>query len=418
MAGFPQRFTSATHDEQFRIIDLGILLLDLIKEQQPSPEGHSNEQDQKIMKLLEELGQEKESAIKQTIMAQKTLHQDEIFQLKIENARLTARQESYSFSGEEKDQKIAKLLEEQGQEKESAIKQATMAQRALYQDEIFQLKIENARLTARQESYSFSAEALRLLQEEISRKNLLLEEANQHSNKSSQQIGKQGEKEVETLFSEYVHADIINMAAIGHSGDFHIRVDNGAGAESVFLVDSKKYMTAVPKFEREKIARDVDDDSTIAGGLLISLNSTVQNRHHFQVDITETKKPILYLCLKDMSYEESWRSIAAAIRILNTIATTHDQDEKDNLLKKIQGITKELSQRIQEATNIVTSLIKMTEAQTKLRDKLKKNLLSIQTEEIKKPETLDSYVITEQPSLDIIEPVTDIKKTRGRKPKV
>ena len=418
MAGFPQRFTSATHDEQFRIIDLGILLLDLIKEQQPSPEGHSNEQDQKIMKLLEELGQEKESAIKQTIMAQKTLHQDEIFQLKIENARLTARQESYSFSGEEKDQKIAKLLEEQGQEKESAIKQATMAQRALYQDEIFQLKIENARLTARQESYSFSAEALRLLQEEISRKNLLLEEANQHSNKSSQQIGKQGEKEVETLFSEYVHADIINMAAIGHSGDFHIRVDNGAGAESVFLVDSKKYMTAVPKFEREKIARDVDDDSTIAGGLLISLNSTVQNRHHFQVDITETKKPILYLCLKDMSYEESGRSIAAAIRILNTIATTHDQDEKDNLLKKIQGITKELSQRIQEATNIVTSLIKMTEAQTKLRDKLKKNLLSIQTEEIKKPETLDSYVITEQPSLDIIEPVTDIKKTRGRKPKV
>jgi hypothetical protein len=119
-----------------------------------------------------------------------------------------------------------------------------------------------------------------------------------------------------------------------------------------------------------------------------------------------------------MSYEESGRSIAAAIRILNTIATTHDQDEKDNLLKKIQGITKELSQRIQEATNIITSLIKTTEAQTKLRDKLKKNLLSIQTEEIKKPETLDSYVITEQPSLDIIEPTTEIKKIRGRKPKV
>ena len=117
MAAFPQRFTSATRDEQFRIIDLGILLLDLIKEQQPLPEGHSNEQDQKIMKLLEELGQEKESAIKQVTMAQKTLHQDEIFQLKIENARLTARQESYSFSGEEKDQKIVKLVEEQAQEK-------------------------------------------------------------------------------------------------------------------------------------------------------------------------------------------------------------------------------------------------------------------------------------------------------------
>jgi len=359
MATFPQRFTSATRDEQFRIIDIGILLLDLIGEQQPLIENQGNEHDQKIMKLLEELGQEKESAIKQAIQAQKTLHQDEIFQLKIENARLQARQESYSFS----------------------------------------------------------AEALRLLQEEINRKNTLLEEANQHSSRSSQQIGKQGEKEVETLFSEYVHADIINMAAIGHSGDFHIRVDNGAGAESVFLVDSKKYMTAVPKSEREKIARDVDDDSTIAGGLLISLNSTVQNRHHFQVDTTENKKPILYLCLKDMSYEESGRSIAAAIRILNTIATTHDQDEKDNLLKKIQATSKELTQRIQEATNIITTLSKTTEAQTKLRDKLKKNLLSIQTEDLPVAKgILDSYV-TEQPAIDIIEPAAEIKKSRGRKPK-
>ena len=354
MASFPKRFTEATRDEQFRIIDLGILLLDLIGEQQ-NPNGEKQqeqEQDQKLMKLLEELTQEKETAVKQAIAAVK----------------------------------------------------------ALAQDEVYQLKIENARLTARQEMQSFSAETLRLLQDEIQRKNQLLEEAaaNQTS-RSSQRIGKQGEKEVETLFSEYVHADIINMAAVGHSGDFHIYVDNGAGAESIFLVDSKKYETPIPKSEREKIARDVDDDSTIAGGLLISLNSTVQNRHHFQVDTTETKKPILYLCLKDMSYEESGRSIAAAIRILNTIATTHDQDEKENLLKKIQAVSKELSQRIQEATNVITSLNKVLEAQTKLRDKLKKNLLGIQMEDA----PID---ITEQPSLTIIEPAPP-KKVRGRKPK-
>lgn len=353
MAAFPKRFTDATRDEQFRIIDLGILLLDLIGEQQPNPNGEQ-EQDQKLVKLLEELSQEKETAVKQAITAVK----------------------------------------------------------ALAQDEVYQLKIENARLTARQEMQSFSSEALRLLQDEIQRKNQLLEEAaaNQVS-RSSQRIGKQGEKEVETLFSEYVHADIINMAAVGHSGDFHIHVDNGAGAESIFLVDSKKYETPIPKSEREKIARDVDDDSTIAGGLLISLNSTVQNRHHFQVDTTDTKKPILYLCLKDMSYEESGRSIAAAIRILNTIATTHDQDEKENLLKKIQAVSKELSQRIQEATNVITSLNKVLEAQTKLRDKLKKNLLGIQIEDA----PID--IITEQPNLTIIEPAPP-KKARGRKPKV
>ena len=353
MAAFPKRFTDATRDEQFRIIDLGILLLDLIGEQQPNPNGEQ-EQDQKLVKLLEELSQEKEMAAKQAITAVK----------------------------------------------------------ALAQDEVYQLKIENARLTARQEMQSFSSEALRLLQDEIQRKNQLLEEAaaNQVS-RSSQRIGKQGEKEVETLFSEYVHADIINMAAVGHSGDFHIHVDNGAGAESIFLVDSKKYETPIPKSEREKIARDVDDDSTIAGGLLISLNSTVQNRHHFQVDSTDNKKPILYLCLKDMTYEESGRSIAAAIRILNTIATTHDQDEKENLLKKIQAVSKELSQRIQEATNVITSLNKVLEAQTKLRDKLKKNLLGIQIEDA----PID--IITEQPNLTIIEPAPP-KKARGRKPKV
>ena len=356
MAAFPKRFTDATRDEQFRIIDLGILLLDLIGEQQPAD---GQEQDQKLMKLLEELAQEKETAVKQAVTAVKALNQDEVYQLKIENARLQARQEMQSFT----------------------------------------------------------QETLRLLQDEIQRKNQLLEEAGQLNNRSSQKIGKQGEKEVETLFSEYVHADIINMAAVGHSGDFHIHVDNGAGAESIFLVDSKKYETPIPKKEREKIINDVDDDSTIAGGLLISLNSTVQNRHHFQVDSTENKKPIMYLCLKDMSYEESGRSIAAAIRILNTIATTHNQDEKENLLKKIQAVSKELSQRIQEATNIITAQTKLLEAQTKLRDKLKKNLLGIQMEEPAKVATLDSFVITEQPSLDIIEPV-QTKKPRSRKPKV
>jgi hypothetical protein len=360
MAAFPERFTSATRDEQFRIIDLGILLLDLITEQQPAPQNESSEQDQKIMKLLEELAEEKETAVKQ----------------------------------------------------------ATMAVKALAQDELYQLKIENARLQARQEMHSFSTEALRLLQDEIQRKNQQLEEAAQNTNKSSQQIGKQGEKEVETLFSEFVHADIINMAAIGHSGDFHIRVDNGAGAESVFLVDSKKYATSVPKSEREKITRDVDEDSTIAGGLLISLNSTIQNRHHFQVDTTENKKPIMYLCLKDMSYEESGRSIAAAIRILNTIAITHDQDEKDNLLKKIQAVSKELSQRIQEATNVITSMGKLLDAQTKLRDKLKKNLLGIQMEDaITKPATLDSFVTIVPPEPELQAVPEPVKKTRGRKPK-
>jgi signal transduction histidine kinase len=112
-----------------------------------------------------------------------------------------------------------------------------------------------------------------------------------------------------------------------------------------------------------------------------------------------------------MTYEESGRSIAAAIRILNTIATTHDQDEKENLLKKIQAVSKELSQRIQEATNVITSLNKVLEAQTKLRDKLKKNLLGIQIEDA----PID--IITEQPNLTIIEPAPP-KKARGRKPKV
>ena len=53
---------------------------------------------------------------------------------------------------------------------------------------------------------------------------------------------------------------------------------------------------------------------------------------------------------------------------------------------------------------------KLLDAQTKLRDKLKKNLLGIQIEEA----PID---ITEQPNLTIIEPAPP-KKARGRKPKV
>jgi hypothetical protein len=55
MAAFPKRFTDATRDEQFRIIDLGILLLDLIGEQQPNPNGEQEQdQQEKVKHALKE----------------------------------------------------------------------------------------------------------------------------------------------------------------------------------------------------------------------------------------------------------------------------------------------------------------------------------------------------------------------------
>jgi len=285
---------------------------------------------------------------------------------------------------------IRKQLQE---EKRIAIREATLEERQKAQEQAVEIRqkaqeqIVEIRQKGQEQALEIRLEAVALkakievLLIESEKKDILLSTKNQSQpNQSSQALGKIGEKEVEKLLQEFVNGDITNVATESHGSDFRISIGNTAG-NSIFLLDSKNFKTPIPKKDREKLVRDIDEDSTVSGGILVSLNSIISTKNHFEIDKTEKKKPLLFICLKDMDFQESGRCLAAAFRILTAISTTHDEEEKDDLLKKIQNQVRELNLRIREITNIITAQNKQIDTLVSLKENLKKNLFTLQDSE-------------------------------------
>jgi hypothetical protein len=295
------------------------------------------------------------------------------------------------------EQAKASMQQQWENEKAVAIKEAILQERLTQQEQILALKIERGHLQSQLTTNDFSQRILDCL-----------EKTQKIEVHTSQELGKMGERQLEELIINCdAKCDIENKASVSHAGDFHISVDNGLAGKMTFLVDAKKYENPVPIREREKLIRDVEQDSTIAGGFMVSLKSTIQNKDHFQLDITkEKKKPILYLCLKDMTVEESQRCLAAAIRILNAIATTHDEDEKEDLLKKLQQTTKDITATIRDVQNMILAQTKQLDALKKHQEQLRKSLYSLQNDEEVEEQEKEKEK-DEKP-----------KKKPGRKPKV
>ena len=271
---------------------------------------------------------------------------------------------------------IRKQLQE---EKKAAIREATLEERQKGQEQGLEIrqKAQEQIVEIRLEAASLKAK-IEVLQLESEKKDVLLSTKSQTIQpQSSQALGKIGEMEVEKLLQEFVNGDITNVATESHGSDFRISIPNGAG-NSIFLLDSKNFKTPIPKKDREKLVRDIDEDSTVSGGILVSLNSIISTKNHFEIDKTEKKKPIIFICLKDMDFQESGRCLAAAFRILTAISTTHDEEEKDDLLKKIQNQVRELNLRIREITNIITAQNKQIDTLVSLKENLKKNLFMLQ----------------------------------------
>ena len=275
---------------------------------------------------------------------------------------------------------IRKQLQE---EKKAAVREATLEERQKGQEQLLEIrqKAQEQALEIRVEAAALKAK-IEILKEESEKKDILLTTKNQSQpiqTQSSQALGKIGEKEVEKILQEFVHGDITNVATESHGSDFRISIPNGAG-NSIFLLDSKNFKTPVPKKDREKLVRDIDEDSTVSGGILVSLNSIISTKNHFEIDKTEKKKPLLFICLKDMDFQESGRCLAAAFRILTAISTTHDEEEKDDLLKKIQNQVRELNLRLREITNIITAQNKQIDSLVCVKENLRKNLFMLQDE--------------------------------------
>jgi len=331
---FPPKFVSASPADKIKIVDLGLQCW-ILAEKEASTFSCL---DETILRV------QKES------------------QTKIEGLKLQL---------EMQESMIRKQLQE---EKKAAVREAMLEERQKGQEQALEIRVEAAVLKAK----------IEVLQEESEKKDILLSAKSQNQllqTQSSQVIGKIGEKEVEKILQEFVKGEITNVAKESHNADFRISIPNGAG-NSIFLLDSKNFKqnTPIPKKDREKLLQDVDGDSTVSGGILVSLNSIIATKDHFEIEKTEKKKPVIYICLKDMDMLESGRCLAAAFRILIAISTTHNEEEKEDLLKKIQNQVREVNLRIREVTNILTIQNKQVDSLMSLKENLKKNLYSLQND--------------------------------------
>lgn len=299
-------------------------------------------------------------------------------QTRIENLQLQLEMQESMIRKQLQEEKRIAIREATLEEKQKAQEQTNeIRQKAQEQIVEIRQKVQEQVLDIRVEAAALKAK-IEVLQIESEKKDILLSTKSQIIQpQSSQALGKIGETEVEKLLQEFVNGDITNVASESHGSDFRVSISNGAG-NSIFLLDSKNFKTPIPKKDREKLVRDIDEDSTVSGGILVSLNSIISTKNHFEIDKTEKKKPILFICLKDMDLQESGRCLASAFRILTAISTTHDEEEKDDLLKKIQNQVRELNLRIREITNIITAQNKQIDTLVSLKENLKKNLFMLQ----------------------------------------
>ena len=362
---FPAKFQKASPAEKLCIVELGLQCWNIAEKEA----FNFSCLDETILRVQKDAQTKIENLQFQLEM------QESMIRKQLQEEKRIAIREA-TLEEKQKAQEAANEIRQKAQEQSIEIRQKAQEQiveiRQKGQEQALDIRVEAAALKAK----------IEILQIESEKKDLLLSTKSQNQpNQSSQALGKIGENEVEKLLQEFVNGEITNVASESHGSDFRISISNGAG-NSIFLLDSKNFKTPIPKKDREKLVRDIDEDSTVSGGILVSLNSIISTKNHFEIDKTEKKKPLLFICLKEMDFQESGRCLAAAFRILTAISTTHDEEEKDDLLKKIQNQVRELNLRIREITNIITAQNKQIDTLVSLKENLKKNLFMLQEDGI------------------------------------
>ena len=190
------------------------------------------------------------------------------------------------------------------------------------------------------------------------------------STKSSHVIGKTGEATVLDLLetgviARFEHSELKDMTAVGHAADFHIWVINAEGKRVKMLVDSKKYKRAVSSEEIAKLSEDVDADEEASAGILVSLDSGICTKKHFQISRTLKQKPILYLILQDTPIDQQRDMISWSVRILMSVISEENQEVRTAMLQNIDQFVTGIGSTVKEIDNVIRNQVKVVES---LRD--------------------------------------------------
>lgn len=331
-----ERFSAASKEQQSEIITLGLMCWDLLQKES------IKQQDIQLSTLLDKAKEEGYKEGKQhaasEFLSKLTSAEIQKQHHELENALLKSRLDQEVATRESKLSELKYQCEQEFQRKEGLLiresrleeKEALQAkfnsERQIFQERLTQLQIDLAHWKEK-ENWEEIYKSEKLQKETLQRQ---LDELQR--TRTPYELGEEGQDEINAILSQIQEWDFEEVDKEPGKADFRAKNKES----KIFILDSKKYTTAIPKKERDKIIRDVDKDSSVLGGILISLTSKIHTKDHCEIEITPGKKPICYLVLDGMDFATKQACIQATLRLLLQYVASNNQREKDILLDKIQ----------------------------------------------------------------------------------
>jgi hypothetical protein len=340
MEHFPKDFQEKPKQDQVQIVQLGLYCWSIL-------EQHIDEQKDldltEIHKLIREKGREEGRKQKEFEHSQ---------EINVLTSQLRLLQT-------EKDILESKVKKEFEQEKHILVKSTKLDLEREFQT----MKEENIRLKTKQETEQSLVTTCKVQADHILELRQKIEAL--EKTKSSATLGKEGEHFVERLLSTLPYEYEMTQDK-AEKADIRITTKSGKH----FILDSKKYKTNVGKKEKDKLARDVDNDATVCGGILVSIDTKITHQDHGDIIFTSNNKPILLITLMGMTLEAQIETLHISIKVLEQYTNLHEQKERADLVEKIKQAMVSVKEGIQRFQNIEKSAKKILEDAKAGLDKL------------------------------------------------
>lgn len=356
MDHLPKSFTSLDFQIQLKVVNAGLHVWSLI---QAELERQKDLNTDDLIRLWKDAGKQEAYAEKEREFARLLKEKDAVFQdliaeKSIAEKRLTSLEMEVAGKVAAEIQRTSAAQQERfDAEKQMMLREAKLAAA----EEYSKLKEENTALKLGanfKEAYDFSQARYAELQKDHEALKDKLEDLTRV--RSSFQLGKEGEAEIEELLKQCADFDYENVNAEADKADFRIVAKD----KTVFILDSKKYKRSVPKKEIDKLISNTDKDTTVAGGILVSLQSKICRRSHCEIEFTPANKPILFLCLEDMTTDAKLHALDISFKLLLRLVESQDQVQRSELLEKMKraiGVLNDVMKKVEGIKKSATEIL-------------------------------------------------------------
>jgi hypothetical protein len=361
MDHLPEEFQDASREEQTQIAQLGVQSWAILKKEI----GKVKELD--YTKLTEKFKEEgrKEGRREGERDLTRILREKE-YALDDVKAQLTTLEKKLQRLDTEKQKEMEeferKLKREGERDKEAVAREAALTERSNFLQQVKGYEVQIAQLVAKQDwhlAYTENQKQIAKLEEQL----LAFTKV-----RSSYEIGQEGEEETESMLCKIPEWDCERVSKEKDRADFRMTSKD----KKAFILDSKKYVNSVPKKERDKLMSNVDDDATVSGGILVSLDSKITTKENCEIETTPGKKVVCYLNLAGMTGEAKIAYIGSTLKFLHQYVASRDEREKNEMLERMLEGTSRIAELKKETEN-------MRNKAKELHESLKLNVNKIQS---------------------------------------